>query len=110
MNPTDTIQDLFEKSKTNKKTFKALKAFFVETQDYELVAKMREIEKESFPETEEEKLGETLKQVFAMVSVRVEPKMAWLLYKTSLLYSVNGMNTDLKQTSKLLAQSNEIFE
>lgn len=82
----DLLMKMLEKAKENHKGLKMLKDTAVRCQQYALAAKLRDIEIETFPETQEQKdakaLGKELSLLFRMVELNISDDVCWLIAKT----------------------------
>lgn len=80
------LRQLIEAAKQNRKGFRFLKNAAIICQQYELVALLRDIERESFAETQEvlqiKKEARNLANAFKMVDLRVSDELAYLISET----------------------------
>lgn len=108
------LLELFEKSKTNKKAFLKLKHMAVDLQSYEIACKLRELEKELFPDSEEniksKEIAKSVRQLFKMVELDVPEDTAWLVYQTIMKFQERKENFNMQDACKLIEQRNEIFK
>lgn len=109
----ELLEQLIEDAKKDRAKFTALKSAIVKCQQFELAGKLREIEKEIFPQDEEtKKAHETSKQVnlvFRMVEIKTSNDIAWLLYETMKLYAVKKGEFDIRDASELMAKKKKLF-
>jgi predicted nucleic-acid-binding protein len=103
-----------EKSKTNRKAFKYLKASSVEAQLFELASELRSLELKYHPETEEQKeakkIANRMNLLFRMVELNVERPLCWLIYKAIKLNDKKKGNFSLEDASKLIADKKRLFD
>ncbi len=108
------IEDLLERASKDVKSLNELKNLAVKFQLYELGAKCREIEKELFPETEEEieakKRCKEIDLVLRMVEVGfTSQKVYYKIDKTLELLRKKKGKFDLKDASKIITDADRIF-
>ena len=106
-------KDLFEKAKTDKGVLLALKNVAVAAQNAELGMNLREMEKEFFPETKEQKgakgIDREVKTVLAMCDIRIEnPGIGWVIFKAMKAY-IAGENFSIKHSSKITEKRKQLF-
>ena len=97
----------------DKEALKNVKNALVKAKCYELASEVRKLEKEKFPETDEQKEakaeGEKLNLLFRMVELDVHPKSAYLIAKTLKKYNRRKGNFDLRDASKIVGDVNKLF-
>lgn len=107
------LQKLLVDVKTNKKALIRLKNTAVTSMNFELAAKLREMEVKLFPETKEEKdakeLAKKLNLVFRTVDLSISDETCWLIHETLREFNKKKGNYSIKESSKLLAKQKEIF-
>ncbi len=107
------LKNTLEKAKTNKKGLKALKHASVVLQDFEFAAKLREIETANFPESNEEKaakkIGSEIRLALGMVELKVDESVCYKIYETLRLYNKMKGKFSIKEASKIIADTREIF-
>lgn len=107
------LSELLEKGKANRKVFSHLKNAAVHAQSYELAAFVKQVEKEAFPDTQEEsEIREKVKEIkllFEMVGLNVNDKACYLIYESNKLFNKKKGKFDLKDAVKIVADSNRIF-
>ena len=108
------IEDLLERASKDVKSLNELKNLAVKLQLYELGAKCREIEKELFPETEEQIEAKArykeIELVLRMVEVGfTSQKVYYKIDKTLELFRKKKGKFDLKDASKIICDADRIF-
>lgn len=108
------LNQLVEKAKQNKKAFRKLKELTVECQQYELAVKLREVEKDLFPETEEVKTakerGSKLNLLFRMIELKVPNEVAWMI-EQAIIFDINNPGQfSLQDACSLMDKQKRIFE
>jgi hypothetical protein len=107
------MQMLFNEAKKNKKNLVNLKSTALNCQMFELAAKLRELEKELFPNSEEYNLAhEQAKKInllFRMVDLNIPEPICWLIEETLKLQKKKKGNFDLLDASKLIEKKKELF-
>lgn len=110
----DLLNQLVEKAKQNKKAFRKLKELTVECQQFELACKLREVEKELFPETDEVKQakerGSRLNLLFRMVELTVPNDVAWMIEQAIIFDLNNKGQFSLQDACSLMDKRKRIFE
>lgn len=108
------LEQMLEAAKKDKKHFLALKNLAVKCQQFELACKMREIEKELFPETEEEKeakeLAKEINLVLRMVELNVSDDVCWLISETIKVHSKMKGKFSIKEASELIVKRKTLFD
>lgn len=107
------FMNLVVHAKNDKKKLVALKEMAVKCQNFELAANLREIERQYFPETEEEKKAKKeakkLNLIFRMVKLNIPDEVAWLISETMKKYRRRRGNFDLKDAADLMDNKDKIF-
>lgn len=107
------FEQLIEAAKGNRKGFNRLKNAVVTCQQFELASKLRDIEKEAFPETEEVKLAkETAKKLnlaFRMVELNISEDVCWLIAETLKMHNEKGGEFSIDDSVKLRLKKEELF-
>lgn len=110
----DLLKQLVEKAKQNKKAFRKLKELTVDCQQYELATKLREVEKDLFPESEEVKTakerGSRLNLLFRMVELTVPNDVAWMIEQAVIFDLNNKGQFSLQDACSLMDKRKRIFE
>lgn len=108
------LNQLLEKAKGNKKELILLKNVAVKCQQYELASKLRELETQMFPYSDEEKvarqLAKEVKLALGMVDLNVPEHMSWLIAETLKRHSILKGEFTIKDASEILARMNELFD
>lgn len=108
------LMQMLEAAKKDKKTFKVLKNSAVKCQQFELAVNLREMEKELFPETEEEKQAKEkakeINLIFRMVELNVSEDVCWLISETLKVYSKIKGKFSIKQASELIVKRKMLFD
>jgi hypothetical protein len=106
--------ELLEKVKTNRKGMRFLKSAVVACQQYELATKIREIEKEAYPETDEIKLAkkeaERFARVLSMLGLSVKTETAWLIIEAHKKYSELKEEFSINDATTLQWNQQQIFD
>lgn len=104
---------LLESAKTNKKGFAKLKTAAVTCQQYELAIKLRDIELELFPESEEAKeaklLVKGLKVALNLVGLPVADQTIYIIYQTFNAHKKMKNEFDLTMASEIIEKAKDIF-
>lgn len=108
------LKHLLESATKDVKTLNELKNLAVKLQQYELGAECRRLEKELFPETEEEieakKRYKEIDLVLRMVEVGfTNQKVYYKIDKTLELFRKKKGKFDLKDASKIICDADRIF-
>lgn len=107
------LTQLIESAKKNRKGFQRLKNAVVTCQQFELAVKLKEIEKEAFPETEEIKLAKEkakkLNLLFRMVDLNISEDVCWLIAETLKVHLEKQGEFSIDDATKLLFEKSEIF-
>lgn len=107
------LSQMMVAAKKDKKQFLALKNLAVKCQQFELAANIRELEKELFPETEEEKQAKgkakEINLVLRMVELNVSEDICWLIYETLKMHSKMKGKFSIRQSTALVVKRKEIF-
>jgi len=105
---------LLENASKNIETLNALKNLACKTKDYELAAECRRLEKELFPETEEEvkakQKAEELNLVFRMVDLNIENEVCFRIFKTLELFRKKKGKFDIADAFKIQVESKNLFK
>ena len=108
------FEQLIEAAKKNKKGLLKLKDAIVANQQYELAGKIRDIEKELFPPSEEEieakKLADELNLLFRMVELNISEDICWLIYQTLKAHSKKKGKFSIQEASDLIVKRKRLFE
>ena len=109
----ELLKGMLDAAKKDKKQFIALKNLAVKCQQFELACKIRELEKELFPETEEERkakdLSKEINNLFSMVGLNVTPDVCWLVYETIKMHSKKKGKFSLKDAVELVSMKEKLF-
>lgn len=107
------LKKLLESTKTDRKGLVLLKHTAVRCQNFELAARLRELENKLFPETKEEKdTKEQMKQfdmALRMVGLNIDNEIKFTIFQTVEAHKKMKGKFDLKTASKIIAKSKEIF-
>ncbi len=105
--------NLLESAKKNRKGLNRLKIAVVTLQQFEMAAKLREIENEAFPETEEVRDAKaharSLRKALAIVGIEVSEAGAWLVEQTIKLYNEKQGRFSIDDATTLRCKQEEIF-
>jgi hypothetical protein len=107
------LKALLEEAKKSRKSLIVLKNQAVICNQYELASEIREMEKELFPETEEEKAAKEhakqLKNVFMMFGLNVPEAECWTISKALDVYKDKGKEISLKDAAIIKMKAEQIF-
>lgn len=110
---TELFNNLVEQAKKNRKGLIAIKNAAVANGQFELASRLRAIEVECFPETDEVKSSKERARknsdIFSMVNLRVEPATAWLIEETLKVYAEKGGNFSVDDATTLRLKQEELF-
>jgi hypothetical protein len=105
---------LLNRAKTNKGLLINLKHSIVKCQQFELAAQIMEIEKECFPESNEQKAAKEraleLRTLFGMVELNVEPNVCWLIDETLRMHKKKKGKFDLKDAASIVVRCKNLFD
>lgn len=109
------LKDLLEIASKDVKTLNELKNLAVKLQQYELGAKCRELEKELFPETEEEIEAKNrykeIELILRMVEVGFSTKKVYYKIDKALeLFRKKKGKFDIADASKIIADADRLFK
>ncbi len=103
---------LFELTKS-KKTITLLKNVAVKGQDYELSARLREIELSLIPEkrrnSKEMKEASLMQRCLGLTNLKVSMEQAYIISAVSKVLAKKGDSVDVKVLSKIESEADEIF-
>jgi len=104
---------LLESASKNIETLNELKNLAVKLGQYELGAELRKLEKELYPETDEEiKAKEKAKElnlIFRMVDLNIDNEVCFRIFQTLELFRKKKGKFDLKDASEIQVQSKKLF-
>ena len=103
------LKELIEKAKGDKRLLIRLKNAAVAGQSFELASALREMERELFPETEQEKIAKDLNILFRMVDLDIPGETCWVIYETLTIWKKKKGAFSLKDSAKILADKKKIF-
>lgn len=110
---TKLLQEFQEVALSDKKLLNQFKNLLVKCQKYELAASVREVEKEKFPETDEEKEAKNLvreyRNVLGMVKIETEDQTIYTIAKVMDLYRKKKGKMNIEDCAKIIATAKEIF-
>ena len=108
------LLQLLEAAKKDKKQLIVLKNLSVKLQQFELSINLREIEKELYPESKEDKFAkeqaQKLNLVFRMVGLNVSDDACWLISETLKDYTKRGSKFSINDATALSLKHNQIFD
>jgi hypothetical protein len=109
----DSMKQLLESASKDLNTLNELKNLAVKTGNYELGAKCRELEKELFPETEEEinakAKAKELKLLFEMVQLNIEPEVCFRIFSALEVFRKKKGKFDIKDAADIMNKSKSLF-
>jgi hypothetical protein len=108
-----TLEDLLDKAKQSKSSLKELKELALKLKMYEFATKIKVLEDELFPQTEEQKAEQekalNLQRLFTMIELNVPLSACWRIGEAIDKYKELGGDFSLMDSAKIIAKSNEIF-
>jgi len=104
------LTNLLEEAKKSKKAINALKIAAIEAKQFELAARLRDLERELFPESEDEKYAKTINLALRMVGINPDSKTCWLIGNTMHILSKKKGKFDIETASKLIAEAEKLFD
>jgi len=87
-----------------------LKLAAIAANQFNLAAQLRDIERESFPDTEDELYAKDINLVLRMVGINPDPRQCWLIGKTMQAYLKSKGKFSIAQATKIQSESDKIFE
>lgn len=110
----ELLMQMLEKAKTDKKAFFMLKNLAVRCQEFELAVKVREMEKELFPESDEVKkakeYAKELNTLFRTVELNISDHICFLIGETIKCHMEKGGEFSIMDATRILAKNKEIFD
>lgn len=107
------MKELLEKAKKNKKGLLRLKNALITLGDFELASKLREIELEFFPESEEVKKAKNgaveYSNLFKMVGLNIDSETSWLIAETLNRYKKKKGKFSLQDSVDIRNKKETIF-
>ena len=104
------LTNLLEEAKKSKKALRSLKVAAIDASQLELAAKLRDMERELFPETEEEKYARTINLALRMVGINPDLKSCWMIGRAMYFLSKRKGSFDLETASDIISDANRIFQ
>lgn len=111
----ELLETMLEKAKTDKRALSHLKNASVRLQQYELAAKLREIETTNFPESEEQKhakkIAKEVQGILAMCELReVKEDVCWLIWEAMEQYRKKRVKFSLREAASIVVKRKELFD
>ena len=110
---TELLQQFLDKASTSKSAIKHLKNAAVHAQQYEFAAAIREIEREQFPESDEQK--EAKKKVsdynliFRMIEINASDEAIYKIVTAIETNKKKKGNLDIRDAFKIIADAKDFF-
>jgi len=104
------LTNLLEGAKKSKKALRSLKLAALDAGQFELAAKLRDMERELFPDTEDEIYAKQINLALRMSGVNPDLRQSWLIGKTMEAYRKSKGKFAIDQASDLIAKADKIFE
>lgn len=104
------LTNLLEGAKKSKKALRSLKSAALDAGQFELAAKLRDMERELFPDSEDEIYARNVNLALRMVGLNTDLKTAFLIGKTMEAYRKSKGKFAIDQASDLIAKAEQIFE
>ena len=112
-NMINELENLLGKAKTSKASLRELKDLALKFKMYEFATKIKELEDELFPQTEEQKAEHekalNLQRLFTMIELNVPLSACWRISEAIEKHKELGGSFSLMDAAKIVAKSNEIF-
>lgn len=109
----ELLAQLLEQAKTNKKALVSLKNTAVKCKQFELACRLREMEKEIFPESEEVKVakekGRVANLALRLVEIQTDDATAWLISETMEMHRKKKGKFSIHDAADLRVKKSEIF-
>ena len=107
------IKETTEILAKDKRALISVRNALVKAKCYEMADELRKIEREKFPETEEQKAAkeeaEKFNLLFRMVELDIEPMTAYLIVQTVKKFGRRKGNFDIKDAVILVNDTNRLF-
>lgn len=107
------FEKLIEAAKNNRKGFNRLKDAVVTCEQFELAAKLRQLEIKTFPDTEEVKLAKEqarkLNVLFRMVDLNIKEDICWLINETLKMNNEMRGEFSIDDAVELMLKKERIF-
>jgi hypothetical protein len=108
------FEQLIEKAKQDKYDFLLLKNTVVKLQQFELAAQLREIERNLFPESDEEKkakeIAKEIKTLLSMVDLNAPDATCFIISETLRLYDKKKGEFTLEDAVRIKVKCENIFQ
>lgn len=104
------LTPLFEAAKKSKKALRSLKQSAIDAGQFEFAAHLRDLERELFPESEDEIYAKTINISLRMVGINPSLKASWIIGKTMHILSKRKGKIDLNTAADIQAEADRIFE
>lgn len=110
----ELLLQMLEAAKKDKHSLIMLKNLAVKRKQFELAANLRDIEKELFPESKEEKQAQQkakeINLIFRMVDLNVSEDVCWLISETLKIHSKMKGKFSIKEAAELIVKMREYFD
>ena len=104
------LTNLLEGAKKSKKALRSLKLAALDAGQFELAANLRDLERELFPESEDETYAKTINISLRMVGINPDMKSCWIIGKTMHILSKRKGKFDIETASDIQADADKIFD
>ncbi len=104
------LTKLLEEAKKSKKAIRSLKLAAIDANLHEFAANLRDIERELFPDSEDEKYAKTVNLALRMVGINPDMKASWMIGKTIHILSKKRGKFDLNSASDIIAEAEKLFD
>ena len=104
------LTNLLEGAKKSKKAMRSLKLAALDAGQFELAAELRDIERETFPDTEDEIYARNINLALRMVGINPDLKSCWLIGKTMHILSKKKGSFDIETATQIQSKAEQIFE
>ena len=104
------LTPLLEGAKKSKKALRSLKLAAIDAGQFELAAKLRDLEREIFPDSEDEIYAKNINLALRMSGVNPDLRQSWIIGKTMEAYRKSKGKFSIDQASELIAKADKIFE
>ena len=107
------FNDLLEKAKKTHKGLCKLKNAAVHCQAYELASKLRAIEKELYPESENAKKAHQdaliISNLLSLVDIKCDKNIAWTMFQAFEVFKQKGDQFSLEDATRIRHEASELF-
>lgn len=107
------LLQLVEEAKKDKARFESLKRTVVKCQQFELASNLRQIEKDLFPESNEDKVNKeyaaSIVALMSMVNLKIDLETAFIVSEAIKVYGKKKGKFDLHDASAIQEKKDKLF-